>query len=203
MADEIKNLSPEEEIELSEAELAEFFADTEKVTFEVSRTLSSGKEVTKTFIVIVEPNNVEGSDLARYRKVVAEIAVRTDEIRTRAKAEEDRAEGDADSDHTSGVEVDLTAQVLDATAEYARAEAELLSKLVVSCDYPGKDFSDPGVLIQRKGAGPAARAALHDYFFGSSSEPEEETGETETPNTGSVSASSEATGNSEGSPATS
>ena len=215
MADEIKTI-PTEETELSEAELAEFFADSEKVPFTVTRTLASGKVVKKTFFLDIDPNGVTGIHLARYRKVVAELAVKTEEIQAQAKqnvvADEPEAEPEAESagaDETGeneevlvseGTNVRLLSELTDVNDQYADAEAQLLVNLVLGCDYPGKDFRDPKVLCQRVGAGPAAREALHGYFFGSSDEPEAENGTNPTPITEKPSATSEATDSAEDSP---
>lgn len=198
-----------EELELSADELAEFFADEEQVAFVVERTLGNGKVVSKPFVLIVDPNRIEAKDMATYRRGVAESAVRTDEIRQEARTIKPIAEAGDDEEvaldnvQSSVRELELQVQLFETNDDYKRASAVLLAKLVVGCDYPKKDFSQPDTLLQRVGAGPAALEALHIYFFGSSDEPEEEIGETPTPSTETASDTLEATDSSENTPPTS
>jgi hypothetical protein len=164
-------------------------ADTVEFTFE---KMSRGKVVKRAVITIgVDTAQIGAKDVADYRRAVASNAVEQQKVTEEAKQLGILDADGKDTNSKSPEKPRLLARLGELNEDFDRASAELLAKMVTSGPIAGKDLSKPEVLCEREGIGPAAREALYAYFLGDWSEPEEETGETETPSTENVSDSTE------------
>ncbi len=180
---------------VSPDDLSDFLDTHEFLTVPLER---KGKTV--NFTVEIDGSQVSAQDVGSYRKAVAQLAVDALEAKEHVEAKVEDA-GKDESSEEAQIDVADMVRALELQEAYAKNEAQLLAKLIVASNYPSKDLSDPAVLTERTGIGPAARKVLHDYFFGSSTEPEEETGTSETAPIPAPSATSEQTATSDNSPA--
>lgn len=176
---------------LSNDDLADLLSTSDKVSFLFEKK-QRGKVVKRATITLdVDTAGIEAKDTAQYRREIADNAVEQQRLRAEAKEIGILDEDGKDTDLDSPEKPRLVARLGELNDSFTESSARLLAKMVTSGPILGKDFSDPVVLCERDGIGPAAREALYDYFFGDSEEAEAETGNSETPNTESVCASSE------------
>ena len=178
---------------LSNDDLADLFSTADEVEF-LYEKLRRGKVVKSATITIgVDTEPIDAKAIGDYRRSLASINVREEEIRAVAKAQGILDEHGDETDVVTPDKPRLLAELSELNEEFVRAVADLVCKMVVSEPIAGKDLRDPAVLCERAGIGPVARQALYDYFFGYSDEPEVETGATETATIESASVTLEAT----------